>query len=55
MKEHEITACPKCGMPLERTVSNEHYWMCYICIKGWTWEELLGVMKYKQLLKEIEQ
>jgi len=32
--------CPKCKNPLEQTENNEHYWMCYKCIKGYTTREL---------------
>ena len=55
MSKETITLCPRCNMYMDRTTSNEYYWMCYHCIEGWTWEELLGIMKYKKILKELEQ
>ena len=32
--------CPKCNNDLEPTKNNKNYFMCYRCIKGWTFEEL---------------
>jgi len=44
--------CPKCDGELEPTPDNPHYHMCYSCVEGWTTEELNGIRRYKEWLKE---
>jgi len=51
----DINVCPYCNTIILPTKHNEYYFMCYICIRGWTHEELLGIAKYKLILKEREQ
>lgn len=46
----EMAVCPKCGDGLESTEHNKYYFMCMKCIEGWTWEELMGILKYKRIM-----
>lgn len=48
-------ACPKCGGELLTNVDNKFYHLCMSCVEGWTTEELNGIRRYIEYLKEKEE